>query len=154
MPCDSQHNTDVEPGRDFTTPSPSLPAGHEPQTPEFLTEMIRELNALRQRDSELWADMYPLTKPGQVSKEPPYEKRERYRRESEEIQKKMASLKVRIQSLSILLVAQPPAKPELDKATPAQAPADQATRAEVLKGPGLPLQKPNEPFTPANVPVT
>ena len=163
MPCEYGHtDTNLEPGLDYSiatpaakktgTANPAVPVGHEPVTPEFLSRLIRELDALRQRDSEIWADMYPPSKPGQAPKVPPYEAREQYKRESEEIQKKMSSLRARIQSLHILLARKPPAEPELEKdGTPAY-PSDAVTAPEVAKT--FPVQRPSESYTETTVPLT
>ena len=164
MPCEYGHtNLNVEPSQDFNvqtpaaqktgTANPPIPESERPVTPEFLRELIRELDALRQRDSEIWADMYPQSKPGVTPKVPPYETREQYKRESEEISKKMASLQARINSMRVLLAARPPTEPELDKAKPASAPVSYAP-SELEVGPRLPLQRPSESYTETTVPLT
>lgn len=163
MPCSYDHvNSTLEPGQDFNvqtpaaqatgTANPPIPESERPATPEFLQELIRELDALRQRDSENWADMYPAVKPGQVPKVPPYEQKLQYERESEEIQKKIAALRARIYSMRVLLAAKPPTEPELEKTKGPAFPADAVTAPEVQKGPPFPVQKPSEPFTPVEVP--
>lgn len=156
-------NSNLEPGVDYNIATPAaqktgtanapIPETERPATPEFLLELIREFDGLRQRDSEILADMYPYLKPSQVPKQPPYEQREQLKRESEEIQKKMVSLKARIQSMRVLLVAQPPVQPELDKQKGPAYPQDAATQSELTRGPAFPVQRPSESYTPTNVPL-
>lgn len=99
-------NTIVTPAQDNNAPSPPVPADHVPQTPEFLTKLISDLQSLRQEQSELFAKMYPISsvveRSGPPAK-PPYEQLEEYKRQDRTLDQKIGALKAQIQELHVLL---------------------------------------------------
>ena len=138
MPCSYDHigGQVSTPAQDFNvqtpaaqatgTANPAVPADQMPQTPEFLQKLIRELNDLRNKQSELFAKMYPSPSPlgGRPKKEykPPYEVQEEYRRQDREFDVKIAALKGQIQELKVLLARPTMPMPELEKVTGPTAP--------------------------------
>lgn len=102
------------------TANPPIPEDHAQQTPEFLTKLIRELDSLRQEQSELFAKMYPPMKMGQSNapNKPPYEELEMYRRQDREMDGKISGLRRQIEELHVLLARPPMAKPETETAPP------------------------------------
>lgn len=86
-------------------PTP-LPEGHEQQTPEFLNQLISELNQIRNRRSALFAARYSLRNSpvgGSEYKEPAYEQVIEWEKEEEELNKKEYALIAQIQELRVLL---------------------------------------------------
>ena len=110
------------------TANPPIPEGFEQQTPEFLAEMIAQMDTLRQEQSELFAKMYPPMRMGQSNApvKPPYEEMEMYRRLDREYDSKIAGLRVKIESLHVLLSRPPMAEPETKTAPPRDVPAPAA----------------------------
>lgn len=120
--------------------NPPIPADHAPQTPEFLMQLIAELNRLRQEQSDLFNEYYPPLKPGQVSKTPKYLEVEEYRRKTDELDRKISAIKQRIQSLRILL-ARPEPEPEYKETPGPKQPTSWAPQQEQL----LPVKTGMEP---------
>ena len=87
------------------TANPPIPADHAQQTPEFLQKLIRQLNTLRQEQSELFAKMYPPHAPiiHEAPHIPPYEQLLDYQRQDEEYDQKISAIKMQIQELRVLL---------------------------------------------------
>lgn len=96
------------------TANPTPPADHAQQTPEFLQNLIMELHRLRQKQSELFAEMYPPHAP--ITHEMPhslprYEVMEELQRQDREFDLKIFALKRQINDLKVLL-ARPGVTPE------------------------------------------
>jgi hypothetical protein len=108
------------------TANPPVPADHAQQTPEFLQKLIRELNDLRNQQSELYAKMYrspsPLGGRPKKSYTPPYEEQREYRRQDEEFDRKISALKGQVQELRVLLARTAMPEPELGKVPGPTAP--------------------------------
>ena len=131
MSCTYGHEagTAVQPAKDLNiqtpaaqatgTANPPIPEDHAQQTPEFLTELIRELNKLQQEQSELYAKMYPPMKPGvsNAPAKPPYEELIELKRQDREYDNKISALRMQIRELHGLLARPAGAmpKPELKK---------------------------------------
>ena len=100
------------------TANPHIPAGHAQQTPEFLQKLIGELNDLSNKQSELFAKMYPPASPlggrPKNSYKPPYQVQEEYRRQDQELDKKIAALKGQIRDLNVLLSRQAMPAPQVE----------------------------------------
>lgn len=95
------------------TANAPIPADHEQQTPEFLRNLIQEVNKLRQEQSELYAKMYPMSPPNGPPAKPPYEELEEMKRLDREYDMKIGALRAQIQELSVLLAKKADSKPEL-----------------------------------------
>ncbi|KKL27394.1 hypothetical protein LCGC14_2385570 [marine sediment metagenome] len=121
------HNMQTPAAMATGTANPAVPADQVPQTPEFLQKLISELNDLRNKQSELFAKMYPPASPlgGRPKKEykPPYEVQEEYRRQDRELDIKIAALKGQIQELKVLLARPTMPMPELGKSPGPTQPA-------------------------------
>jgi len=127
------------------TANPSIPDDHAQQTPEFLQKLIKELNALRQESSELFAKMYPPMSERQAGPpiRPPYEEVEEYRLQDAELDLKISALKNQIQDLRTLL-ARPSEHPHpglIETSIPSQPVTDPEVQSEMAKGSSLPIQK-------------
>ena len=96
------------------TANPPIPDELKQETPEFLSEMISQMDTLRQEQSELFAKMYPPMHMGQsnASVKPKYEELEMYKRLDREYDSKIAGLRVKIENLHVLLERPPMAEPE------------------------------------------
>jgi hypothetical protein len=147
MPCSYDHQGAQisTPARDLNiqtpaaqatgTANPPIPADHAQQTPEFLQKLIKELNDLRNQQSELYAKMYrpasPLGGRPKKSYQPPYEVQEEYRRQDEEFDRKIYALKGQIQELRTLLARKVQPEPELGKMPgPTQPPSPEPAEAK------------------------
>lgn len=145
------HNIQTPAAQSTGTANPPIPADHVQQTPEFLQKLIRQLNSLRQAQSDLFAQMYaphaPMTH--EAPHIPPYEQMEEWHRQDEEFDQKISALKMQINELRTLL-ARPgqhphPGTEEVPGAT--QPMTDPAAQSELAKGPNFPVQNPSHPAT-------
>lgn len=99
------HNIQTPAAQSTGTANPPIPADHAQQTPEFLQKLIRQLNTLRQAQSDLFAQMYSPHAPvvHEAPHIPPYEQMEEWHRQDEEYDRKITALKMQIGELRTLL---------------------------------------------------
>ena len=107
------------------TANPPIPDEFKQETPEFLAEMISQMDTLRQEQSELFAKMYPMnmSSGNNAPTKPPYEEMEEYRRLDREYDSKISGLRRQIEQLHVLLARPPMAEPETKTAPPREVAA-------------------------------
>ncbi len=109
MPVDQSDRSGVLPTPDQNAPIPPVPEDHKPKTPEFLTKLISERDALQQEKDAAWAKYYGP--PSQMTREtkPNFMERLEWERLDEELSGKIAGLTTEINELRILIPRQSPA---------------------------------------------
>ncbi len=108
----------TEPGGNVALPIPEqeevhptpIPEDHQPKTPEFLDKLFIELDDLREERDEIFAKRYGspqlMDKSGH-HKSPKYKEVLQYRREEEELDKKINALTAQINELLPMMVKEP-----------------------------------------------
>ncbi len=68
------------------------------ESPE-VDRLRAEIDASRQECSELWAEMYPYTKPGEISKTPKYKRQAEIKARLEELERKQGELQATLREV-------------------------------------------------------
>ena len=110
MPIDQSDKSGVLPGPDKNAPTPTIPADHQPQTPEYLMKLVSERNELQVERDKLWADRYGMTPRGMTAEtKPAFQEIIEYERKSDEIDRKIDGLTTEINNLRWIVTPKTPA---------------------------------------------
>lgn len=105
MPCTSEHVSPTLPVADQNAPTPPIPADHAPITPQFVQQLLDELDDVRDERSRLWDEKYQPYPIGVKSKRPQSNVKRQMQIDYEitELDNKEAGIMAHIQQVRMLI---------------------------------------------------